>query len=429
MRKVLMLVLMLTLLLGGGARAALCVRMDADAALLERDGGEIVAPGTYGDIVPLGDGLYAALQGDLYALMDEGGNLRTDFAYGELRRAGNLLIARRDGLWGALDADGNPRSSFVYARIVPDGSGGAWALRAVEDSSFAALWLIPASGEETDAGLRALEAGDGGEGLLPLRLPSGAWGYCDASGEMRIPAAYEYAGDFRDGRAVVVAGGKYGWIDAAGDYVLPPAYDFLEPSPAGYALAAVNLEGVYVFDADGAELASYPGGDVYAAAVGDGYAITDPDGARLFDETGTLLLEADPRAGFYAGIGDQYIVAEGAWGETCVHLLGSENLYQNLYPLGTAGEGALYACMTVNVGRYFNDKLDELQLSADMDSARYGLVDGAGKLLIESGYRSLSALGDDRLLARTDEAWQVIDSRGTIYWQLDAPVEDEGAPF
>ena len=141
------------------------------------------------------------------------------------------------------------------------------------------------------------------------------------------------------------------------------------------------------------------------------------------------MLEAAPNASVLEGIGGQWIVSEGAWGEECVHLLGSDAVYQNLYPLGTAGEEALYACMTVNVGRYMNDKLGEIQLSTDMDSARYGVVGSDGEVLLEPVYRALYFLEDDRLLARSDEAWLVLDTSGEVYWQWDAPMQTEATSF
>ena len=112
-----------------------------------------------------------------------------------------------------------------------------------------------------------------------------------------------------------------------------------------------------------------------------------------------------------------------------MHLLGTDTAYQNLYPLGTAGETPLYASLTVIVGRYVNDRLGEIQLSTDMDSARYGVVNGDGEQLLEPVYRALYFLEDDRLLARTDGDWRVIDSQGTVYWSCDAPMQTEATSF
>ena len=424
--------LLAMLMLTGCAQAALCVRMDDVAALLDRSGGEIVAPGTYADIVPLGGGLYAACDASgRYGLMDESGELRTDFLYGQLRWADGLLLAELDGRWGMLDEEGRPLGRFAYSWMQPNGEGGAWAIEGDRsDAESDLLFCVSSTGVERVTGLRVHAVGDGSANLLSVQLPGTLlYGYCDASGELAIPAQYDYAGDFVDGLAVVVKDGMYGAIDISGAWVLEPAYDFLQISGAGFLLAASASEGAHAFDRDGVEIARYRGGDVYVALVGAGYAVVDPDALRFYDASGTLLLEAAADASVMEGIGGQWIVSEGAWGEECAHLLGSDAAYQNLYPLGTAGEGALYACMTVNVGRYMNDRLGEIQLSTDMDSARYGVVDGDGALLLEPVYRALYFMEDDRLLARSDEAWLVLDSSGEIYWRWDAPMQTEETSF
>ena len=432
MRRVLFAILAVATLLAGNAQAALCVRMDDGAALLDRDGGEIVAPGTYADIVLLGGGLYAACGEDgLYALMDETGALYTDYLYAQLRCEGSLLLAQRDGLWGMLRADGTPLSGFVYSWMQPNGAGGAWAIAGDRSGAESdPLYRVSATGVEWETGLRVHAVGGGTEGMLSVQLPGERlYGYCDAAGDLAIPAQFDYAGDFNGGLAAAVLDGRYGAIDASGAWVLQPEYDFLQISPAGFILAAVELEGVYVFDGSGAELARYKGSDVYGALVGEGYVVSNPDALQLYDASGALMLETLHDVSVTEGIGGAWIVSEGAWGESCVRLLGSDASYQNLYPLGTAGENALYACMTVNVGRYMNDRLGEIQLSTDMESARYGVVGSDGGLLLEPVYRALYFLEDDRLLARSDEAWLVLDTSGEVYWTWDALMQTEATSF
>ena len=432
MRRFLSVALALLMLLAPCARAALCVRMDDGAALLDRDGGEIVPPGTYADIVALGSDLYAACgENDLYALMDASGALHTDFLYEQLRCEEGLLLARRDGLWGMLRDDGTPLSGFVYSWMQSNGEGGVWAIAGDRsDAESDLLYRVTASGAALETGLRVHAVGGGREDMLSVQMPgTRRYGYCDASGALVIPAQFDYAGDFTGGVAAVVQDGRYGVIDQSGAWVLEPGYDFLQISSSGFILAAVELEGAYVFDASGAERARYEGIDVYAALAGEGYAVMDPDALQLYDASGALMLKTAPDASVTEGIGGQWIVSDGAWGEECVRLLGSDAAYQNLYPLGTAGEDALYACMTVNVGRYMNDRLGEIQLSTDMDSARYGVVGSDGDLLLEPVYRALYFLEDDRLLARSDEAWLVIDSGGEVYWQWDAPMQTEATSF
>ena len=224
------------LMLTGCAQAALCVRMDDAAALLDRSGGEIVVPGTYADIVPLGGGLYAACDATgRYGLMDESGEVRTDFLYDQLRWADGLLLAELNGLWGMLDAEGCTLGRFAYSWMQPNGAGGAWAIEGDRSDAESDLLLsVSSTGVECVTGLRVHAVGDGSDGLLSVQLPGTLlYGYCDASGELAIPAQYEYAGDFVDGLAVAVKDGLYGAIDISGAWVLEPAYDFLQISEAG----------------------------------------------------------------------------------------------------------------------------------------------------------------------------------------------------
>ena len=46
--------------------------------------------------------------------------------------------------------------------------------------------------------------------------PQGRWGYANAAGELAIPARYEAASDFSNGRALVMLDSEYVFIDTAG---------------------------------------------------------------------------------------------------------------------------------------------------------------------------------------------------------------------
>ena len=423
LRRILSCALLLFLLLGN-ARAAVSVRMDDTAALLAEDGAAIVPAGSYEDIVPLGGGLFAAASdARLYALMDETGALRTDSIYDEFRLQNDTLFALRGGAWGLMAVDGAELGAFEYTEIEADGEGNCWALR--EDVFGSALMLLATDGSARDSGVRVLRIGEASEGLLPVQLAVNRWGCCDPSGSMAIPAEYEYIGSFTSGRAPAVSGGMYGAIDRSGEWVVAPAYDFLEISEGGFMLAA-NADGVRLLDADGGERAFHPGENIYAALAGEGYIIGDGDSLRIFDAAGTLLEETAPDVVISEGVGGQLVLAEGMWGERCVRLLGTDEAYQNLYPLGTANGGALYACMQVNAARYENDLLREIQISVDMDTARYGVVNGAGEQILPCDYASIEYLSDDRLLVRTEDQWRMIDSAGKVYWrrritQTEAP--------
>ena len=431
MKKMITFALCMLLLLCS-ASAAVSVRMEDTAALLHADGREIVSAGIYEDIVPLGKDLFAAGNFGMYALMDEAGALLTDVAYSQIRVEDGMIIAEREGKWGLLHADGSLRSAFDYTLIVPGASGNCWALLGdPNDMESDKLYRIDPDGRQhaTRVYVRAIDR-QASEGMISVLIPgSGKYGYCDALGRMAIPARYEYAGKFTNGLAAVVQGGKYGAINRDGEIVIPPEYDFLEISEAGFVIAAKNREAAHVFDMLGEQIARYSGEDVYIALVGAGYAVVDSSFLYVYDAKGDMLLEAPADSVVMEGVDGQLIISEGMWGEECVYLNGSERKWQNLYPLGTIEDEPVYAAMRANVGRYMNDKLGEIQLSTDMDSARYGVTDGRGDLLLECEYISIENIGEDRLLGRTEDGWQMMDIAGNILWSHAAPMQTEAPSF
>ena len=423
MKRIVAFALLVALILGC-AHAAVSVRMDDAATLLTQDGVELVSSGAYADIVSLGNGLFAASpDGELFALMNEDGAPCTNALYEEFRLKGDMLLARRDGAWGLMNRNGAELGTFEYSRIETDGEGGCWAIREGAESDD--LLLLDAQGRARNSGLRVRQAGQAGAGLLPVQLESGRWGCCDSDGQLAIPDDYDYIGGFVCERAAAVIDGQYGAIDRNGGWIVEPAYDFLEISEAGFILA-VDMDGARLLDMDGGEIAAYFEENIFAALAGAVYVIEDGESLRIFDASGELLEELAPDVSVSEGVGGQLVISEGMWGEECVRLLGTDAAYQNLYPLGTAGGEPIYACMEVNAARYVNDLLREIQISVDMDTARYGLVNGAGERILPCDYISIEYLSDNRFLARTERQWQMIDSRGKVYWrrsvtQTEAP--------
>lgn len=425
--KKIILVLCILALIGSGAQAAVSARLGHAAVLLDETGRELTKIGLYEDIVDLGNGLFAAQLDGAYALMDSRGMMLTQPIYRQLRWDGGLLLAQRGNSWGILRTDGSIRSAFEYSVIVPTGRGGAWALRGdPNDAQSDRLFLLDNQGRETQTGLFVRALGTvGGEGLLPVLLSaSGWWGYCNGQGSVVISGEYSYAGPFIGGRAVIVENGRYGAIDAQGEIIADPDYDFLQISPAGFLLAARTQEGAWAMNLNGAEIATYMGEDVSAALVGNGYIISDSQSLRLYDAQGALIAQLAPDASILEGIDGAYLLSTGAWGEACVQLLGTQNAYQNLYPLGKVEGQAVYACLEVNTARSVYDLLGEIQLSVDMDTARYGIVDADGTLRIPCNYESIEFLGNGRFLTRNGSVWQMIDLDGQVYWeftQTEAP--------
>lgn len=428
--KKLFSILLCLLLLSGWASASLCVRLEDCALLLDREGNEIVSPDIYEDIIPLGRQLYAVRQDDLYALMDETGALLGEFAYDFLKISGEILIVEADGLYGLLSPTGVQITPLEYSRILPVGDGRFWAIRGDgNDLESDELFILDPTGNETATGLFVRRMHEAGEaGLLAVLEPdSGLWGYCDDSGKMSIPARYSHAGPFLHGCAVVVENGLYGAIDTTGKAVVAADYDYLEICAGGFILAGLSRQGVWVFDLNGNQIARYEGEETAAAPVGEAYALYDGESIILYAANGEMLAQGVQGASVTEGLDGQFILANGPWGEKCVGIVGTDHQYQNLYPLGYALGEPIYACMEANFARYINDLLGEIQISVDMESARYGVVNAQGELLIPAEFESIAAIADDRLLCHVDDYWQVMDTAGNIYWsrgvrQIEEPI-------
>lgn len=67
-------------------------------------------------------------------------------------------------------------------------------------------------------GPRYKEARSYSEGVAPVQANNGRWGYIDTRNQWIIPAKFEDAKEFRDGRAAVKANGKWGFINKRGDW-------------------------------------------------------------------------------------------------------------------------------------------------------------------------------------------------------------------
>lgn len=414
-------------MLWGSAQAAVSVRMQDTAALLQESGEEIVPAGQYSDIVSLGANLFAAGNGAGYGLMDQSGILLSQMVYDGLQFAQGIVIACMDSGYGLLDVNGNEISGFDYSCILPAEEDRFWALKgSPDDQQSDEIFILNADGTEKATELFVRSIGQPADGLLPVLLPeSGMWGYCNAEGKLTVPAVYSHAGKFIAGRAAVVQNGNYGAINKNGSFVVPPEYGFLEISESGFVLAVQNAQGVHVFDLNGYELAFYAGEETYAMLLGGGYGIVNEGELKIYDARNALLETLAWDAAVTEGLNGQLIVSDGAWGETCVYLLGTSVRYQNLFPLGTDGEETLYACMQVHAARYVSDLLDEIQYAVDMEMARYGVVNSKGEMLIPCEYESIEYLGNGRLLRCGDGVWQMCTANGEVLWQYGTKQTEE----
>ena len=426
LKKSILFLIACLILCQSAALAAVSVRLDEGALLLRENGDTLVPLGVYADIVDLG-GVFAAEQEGAYLLLDEEGAPLSDARYSDLRRAGDFLLVCQDGRWGMMDLSGLELVPCVYEQITGDESGNFWALSDDDDFEAGELVLLDGDGAQISSGLMAHDISDeAAEGLIGVQMSeNGLWGYADARGALVIPATYSHVSRFQSGRAVVVLEGRYGVIDVSGEMIVPAEYDAMEISPEGFILATKIGEGVWLLDFEGEEGAFYAGTENYAAVVGKGFSLYDGIELLLYDASGECVEKLSRLGSVYEGLNGQWILSDGAWGETCVRLSGTQTLYQNLYPLAVVDGEALYVSMRVNAVRYASQLLSETQLAVDMENARYGVVDGDGAQRVASEYERITYLGSNRLLLYGDGLWQMTDAQGEVLWTWGAKQSEE----
>ena len=84
-------------------------------------------------------------------------------------------------------------------------------------------------------------ASDFNDGIAAVYMQKDrGWGFIDKTGELVIPLMYESASNFTEGLAAVCLDGKWGYIDEAGEVIIPFEYRYAAPFIEGYAVAVLE---------------------------------------------------------------------------------------------------------------------------------------------------------------------------------------------
>lgn len=413
---------------GAAAEERLCVVTDDLAALLDRDGAEIIPPGVYDDLFSVVDGtLYAAGEPGAYALCDAFGRLLTEPAYEMFSAMDDVVLFRQDGLFGAMTMEGEILQSAQWTRLVPTADGRFFALRTNPlDDSADVVWMLSPNEEPVSTGVRTAS------GLAPLaddRMPFRApdtelFGYLDSNGRVTIPAQYDYAGSFEDGLARASMDGKFGIISVDGSWIIRPEYDFLELGD-GIFVGLSGRELCVVYDAANCvERFRVEGVNLRVAAVGSHPIVVDDSGMSLYSADGELLLRTAANSTIAPGAEEELILSDGDWGSHCVVIIHpdgtlSERRDQHLLPL----DENRYAFMTMTVATYYSDALQSIRYSCDYDSMRFGMMDAAGNEIIPAEFTEIRRLALYRYLTIAPDFLRVIDENGNVLWQYELKEE------
>lgn len=415
------------------AQERLCVSTERCAALLSRDGGEIVAPGEYEDIFCVVEGERYALGRRIdgamrYGLCDASGRMLTECLYQMFSAAQGAILFRQDGRYGALDMDGNLILPAQYTQLAAVGGNAFFALTTdPNDDGADEIWLVRAGEDVVSTGVRTAN------GLHPLRDGRMAfrspdtekYGYLDADGKVAMEPELDYGEDFQDGLARASKDGKFGVIGTDGEWRVLPEYDFLERGD-GIIVALRRGERCVIFDgSNGAERFRLDGAGLEVAVVGAHVAVTDGERLRVYRSDGEIVLETAANATIRAGVQNQLIVSDGDWGAKCVAAADEsgalwERRDQHLLPL----DEERYAFATMNVAAYYSDALAGIRYSCDYDSMRLGLLSAEGEEILPAEYLEISALAEDRYLTIAEDGLRVVDGEGNVLWsQLDEETE------
>ncbi|RMF56248.1 MAG: WG repeat-containing protein, partial [Bacteroidetes bacterium] len=93
----------------------------------------------------------------------------------------------------------------------------------------------------TAIGPQFISAASFADDRAPVRKDGNLWGYIDRSGALVIPAKYDEARPFSEGRAAVQVGGRWGFIDTEGRLIVEPQFDEVWPFRDGAARVRLNV--------------------------------------------------------------------------------------------------------------------------------------------------------------------------------------------
>ena len=265
-----------------------------------------------------------------------------------------------------------------------------------------------------------------GQQLFPFRAPGGAWGFMTADGEVAVPARFEGASEFREGRAIVEVDGRSGAIDPSGRIVVEPIYDEVTPFADGRARVQVGsgADRRFGFVApDGQEVVAptLPRATVFR----DGLSVvrlreekltlvqqiliqigggTPSDRIVAIDENGGVVLRFphDEVAAFSEGLA-AFQVEEGTWGYLDP---------DGAVVIGPQFEGPALA---------FSEGLARVG-----QDGRIGYVDSAGRFVIDPQFDAAGPFSEGLAAVRVGGRWGYVDVEGDLVVE---PQFQQAGPF
>ncbi len=227
--------------------------------------GNPVVPFIYTDVAPAKDKIFPVRnQEGLWGFYGANGKMEQECVYNNFRFDNDLIVAQKNGLWGALSSKGEVRIPFKYRELE----------RVTGQKRYNAFlynhWELSDSNHVKRGEFRYDSLAPAGKGVLKY-YKIGKYGLVDLHNNPVTAYKYDSIGLEKNGRLVVRIWDKYGVIDINGNEVLKPVYEKILLDSLSIRGALKNKEGKIwwgLYSMSGAEVlpAIYP----YIGETGEG---------------------------------------------------------------------------------------------------------------------------------------------------------------
>lgn len=245
---------------------------------------------------------------------------------------------------------------------------------------------------------------------------NGKSGFKDENGDIIIPAKFDNADYFINGRAIVTVKEKKGVIDAKGNYILEPTYDYIDDERAGFfrletrnRLGFANRDGKIVIPLQYLDAGEVSEGLVWVEKEDALVGFVDMQGKKVID------FIFDYCGDFSEGLASATKYAQEEGQEDVYGYINKKGNFvikmdydeagdfkEGLAPVSINGKfayidtkGQLICQPTYNSAANFSQGLSCVQLESD---GKYGYADRTGKLVIPYQFESSSEFMDDEEL-------------------------------
>jgi hypothetical protein len=258
------------------------------------------------------------------------------------------------------------------------------------------------------------------------------YGYIDITGKLVIPAVYDYAGDFKDGLALVGVGEfgidgiddhKYGFIDLNGNWVITHAYHRLYGFFDGLA-AAENDNGKWGFLNKTGKVEipfQFEFGSMFSESLAPMFS---EEKYGFIDKSGKWAIKPQftQANGFVDGLavvkrGGVLMKPEGS-----TLIMGNEDSSAQFEIIDRKGKTVTKFGKGVSSVRNFSEGLAAVEVKKDSGPPLTGFIDTSGQFVIEPKFPFVGDFSDGLAKFLLNGKWAFMDSAGNVIFSTDYQV-------